>query len=156
MVGLEKPAMGPEDGQEAAGLLQKETDCPARGAVEDDCAHGRGGPRSRRRSDSGSCGQGREFIGPCHIRRIEAGILAYGCDMWLDNNPYEVGLGYGWMVDLEQKADFVGKEALKRIKTSEYGLCANCQEELLPKRLEAVPWAKHCVTCQEKKEQGLL
>ena len=47
-------------------------------------------------------------------------------------------------------------EALKRIKTSEYGLCANCQEELLPKRLEAVPWAKHCVTCQEKKEQGLL
>jgi len=47
-------------------------------------------------------------------------------------------------------------EALKRIKTSEYGLCANCQEEMLPKRLEAVPWAKHCVTCQEKKEQGLL
>jgi glycine cleavage system aminomethyltransferase T len=55
-------------------------------------------------------------IGPCHIRRIEAGILAYGCDMWLDNNPYEVGLGYGWMVDLEQEADFIGKEALKRIK----------------------------------------
>src|SRR5437667_180011 len=34
----------------------------------------------------------------------------------VDNNPYEVVLGYGWMVDLEQKADFVGKEALKRIK----------------------------------------
>ena len=56
-------------------------------------------------------------IGPCHIRRIEAGILAYGCDMWLDNNPYEVGLGYDWMVDLEQEADFVGKDALKEIKT---------------------------------------
>jgi len=55
-------------------------------------------------------------IGPCHIRRIEAGILAYGCDMWLDNNPYEVGLGYDWMVDLEQDADFIGKDALKRIK----------------------------------------
>jgi len=24
------------------------------------------------------------------------------------------------------------------------------------KRLEAVPWAKRCITCQEKKEQGLL
>jgi glycine cleavage system aminomethyltransferase T len=55
-------------------------------------------------------------IGPCHIRRIEAGILAYGADMWLDTNPYEVGMGYDWMVDLEQKADFIGKEALARIK----------------------------------------
>jgi aminomethyltransferase len=36
--------------------------------------------------------------------------------MWLDTNPYEVEMGYEWMVDLEQKADFVGKEALRRIK----------------------------------------
>jgi glycine cleavage system aminomethyltransferase T len=55
-------------------------------------------------------------IGPCHIRRIEGGILAYGADMWLDTNPYEVGMGYDWMVDLEQKASFIGKEALARIK----------------------------------------
>jgi aminomethyltransferase len=36
--------------------------------------------------------------------------------MGLDTNPYEVELGYEWMVDLEQEADFVGKEALGRIK----------------------------------------
>jgi glycine cleavage system aminomethyltransferase T len=36
--------------------------------------------------------------------------------MWLDTNPYEVDMGYEWMVDLEQEADFVGKEALRRIK----------------------------------------
>jgi glycine cleavage system aminomethyltransferase T len=36
--------------------------------------------------------------------------------MWLDTNPYEVDLGYEWMVDLDQEADFVGKEALRRIK----------------------------------------
>jgi aminomethyltransferase len=59
---------------------------------------------------------GLRVIGPCHIRRIEAGILAYGADMWLDNNPFEVGLGYSWMVDLDQEADFIGKGALKRIK----------------------------------------
>jgi DnaK suppressor protein len=47
-------------------------------------------------------------------------------------------------------------EALKRIRGEEYGTCANCQEEMQQKRLEAVPWAKHCITCQEKKEQGLL
>src|SRR3982074_3242937 len=46
--------------------------------------------------------------------------------------------------------------ALKRINSNEYGLCANCQEELQQKRLEAVPWAKHCIAFQEKMEQGLL
>jgi glycine cleavage system aminomethyltransferase T len=55
-------------------------------------------------------------IGPCHIRRIEAGILAYGADMWLDTNPFEVDMGYAWMVDLDQEADFVGKDALTRIR----------------------------------------
>ena len=46
--------------------------------------------------------------------------------------------------------------ALKRIQSNEFGLCANCQEEMQQKRLEAVPWAKHCINCQEKAEQGLL
>ncbi len=59
---------------------------------------------------------GLRVIGPCHIKRIEAGILALGCDMWFDTNPYEVDMGYEWMVDLEQEADFIGKAALKRIK----------------------------------------
>jgi glycine cleavage system aminomethyltransferase T len=61
---------------------------------------------------------GLEVIGPCHIRRIEGGILALGpgCDMWYDTNPYEVGMGYDWMVDLEQGSDFIGKEALAKVK----------------------------------------
>jgi DnaK suppressor protein len=46
--------------------------------------------------------------------------------------------------------------ALKRIQSEAYGVCANCQEEMQQKRLEAVPWAKHCIACQEKMEQGLL
>ena len=52
--------------------------------------------------------------GPSDIRRIEAGILNHGADMTLDNNPYEVGLGR--LVDLDKKGDFIGKEALSRIK----------------------------------------
>ncbi|HSA69366.1 MAG TPA: glycine cleavage T C-terminal barrel domain-containing protein [Burkholderiales bacterium] len=53
--------------------------------------------------------------GPSDIRRIEAGILNYGIDMTLDNNPYEVGLER--LVSLDKKADFVGREALKKIST---------------------------------------
>jgi aminomethyltransferase len=59
---------------------------------------------------------GLTVVGPSHIRRIEGGILAWGADMWLDTNPYEVGMGYDWMVDLEQGADFIGKQALAEIK----------------------------------------
>jgi glycine cleavage system aminomethyltransferase T len=54
-------------------------------------------------------------IGPCHIRRIEGGILAHGCDMTIDENPYEVGYGYKWMVELDQDQDFIGRDALREI-----------------------------------------
>ncbi len=53
-------------------------------------------------------------IAPSEIRRIEAGILNYSSDIVLDNNPYEVGLG--WTVDEDKKDDYLGKEALARIK----------------------------------------
>lgn len=51
---------------------------------------------------------------PSAIRRIEGGLLSYGADMNLDNNPYEMNLGR--LVDLDQEADFIGKAALKRIR----------------------------------------
>lgn len=59
---------------------------------------------------------GMKVIGPCHMRRIEAGILAHGCDITYRTNPFEVGMGYDWMVDLDQESDFIGKAALTRIK----------------------------------------
>lgn len=63
--------------------------------------------------------QGAEFnlrvIAPSHIRRLEAGILSYGQDMDIENNPYEVRLG--WQVDLT-KDNFIGKDALARIKAA--------------------------------------
>ncbi len=46
--------------------------------------------------------------------------------------------------------------ALKRIDNDDYGTCLNCEEEMQQKRLEAVPWAKHCINCQEKAEKGQL
>ncbi len=54
--------------------------------------------------------------GPSDIRRIEAGILNHGIDMTVDDNPYHVGLE--WMVNLDQSTDFIGKEALARVKTT--------------------------------------
>ncbi len=55
-------------------------------------------------------------IAPNHVRRIEAGILAHGCDISEQTNPFEVDMGYGWMVDLDQPDDFIGKSALRQIR----------------------------------------
>lgn len=46
-------------------------------------------------------------------------------------------------------------EALQRIRDGHYGQCITCGNDMNPKRLEAVPWARNCIPCQEKVEQGV-
>jgi len=46
--------------------------------------------------------------------------------------------------------------ALQRIREGTFGECVHCGNEINAKRLEAVPWTRYCIACQEKKEQGLL
>jgi DnaK suppressor protein len=40
-------------------------------------------------------------------------------------------------------------DALHRIDSGMYGTCLECEEPISPKRLNAVPWARYCVTCQD-------
>lgn len=44
------------------------------------------------------------------------------------------------------------EEALDRIEKNRYGKCLHCGEEISPKRLEVLPFARYCVPCQEKME----
>jgi DnaK suppressor protein len=46
--------------------------------------------------------------------------------------------------------------ALSRMRVGSFGECIACGDEINAKRLEAVPWTRHCIGCQEKLEQGLL
>ena len=48
------------------------------------------------------------------------------------------------------------QQALSRIEDRSYGHCLNCEHPIQPKRLEAVPWASHCIECQALLEKGLL
>src|SRR5216110_1993502 len=41
------------------------------------------------------------------------------------------------------------KGALARVADGSYGLCLHCDEDIKTKRLDAVPWTKYCITCQE-------
>jgi DnaK suppressor protein len=47
-------------------------------------------------------------------------------------------------------------EALERVDEGIYGTCVSCGRPMVEKRLTAVPWAPHCVDCQELAEKGLL
>jgi len=52
--------------------------------------------------------------GPSDIRRVEAGILGYGCDISLDTNPFEAGMER--LLDLDSEREFIGKKALLKIR----------------------------------------
>jgi DnaK suppressor protein len=54
--------------------------------------------------------------------------------------------------DMLQQVD----DAIVRIETRRYGVCVACEDEMNLKRLEAVPWARLCLPCQEKQESGQL
>jgi DnaK suppressor protein len=41
------------------------------------------------------------------------------------------------------------KGALVRVADGSYGVCMHCEEDIKSKRLDAVPWTKYCIKCQE-------
>lgn len=46
------------------------------------------------------------------------------------------------------------RSALRRIEDGSYGTCLHCEEEISPKRLNAVPWAAYCIQCQEQADRN--
>ena len=47
-------------------------------------------------------------------------------------------------------------EALERIDNGMYGMCTSCGQHIEPPRLAAIPWARHCISCQELQDRGEL
>src|SRR4030088_1636707 len=44
------------------------------------------------------------------------------------------------------------EKALERVREGTFGECIACEKEINAKRLDAVPWTRHCIECQEKLE----
>ena len=44
------------------------------------------------------------------------------------------------------------ERSLQSMSEGTYGVCALCEEPIAVKRLRAIPWAAHCVQCQEQLE----
>lgn len=71
------------------------------------------------------------------------------------NNSYNREFMFS-LSDTERQLLILVDEALARMDEGDFGACVHCSRPIGRKRLEAVPWARYCIDCQELKEKGLL
>lgn len=44
--------------------------------------------------------------------------------------------------------------AIAAIDSGEYGICEDCDAPISSRRLDAIPWARVCVKCQERRDRA--
>ena len=71
-------------------------------------------------------------------------------DMATDTYDREFSLG---LATSEQKIIFEVDDAMKRIEEGTYGICEDCDKLIAKRRLKAVPHARLCIKCQQKREK---
>lgn len=52
--------------------------------------------------------------------------------------------------NVNQALTYEVKDALLRLRKGTYGICEGCRTRVSPRRLQALPWARYCLSCQEK------
>lgn len=80
-------------------------------------------------------------------RRLEAAMDSG--DQALVDLEREMGISLQEMRNRERQ---MVDEALVSLAEGSYGMCAECGEEISEKRLEALPFARLCISCQSKRE----
>jgi RNA polymerase-binding transcription factor DksA len=104
---------------------------------------------------------GANFLASDNLKRTHrdasgelSGYSLHMADAGTDNFDREFALS---LVSSEQEALYEIEEALKRMEQNTYGLCEMCERPIRKERLEAVPFARLCITCQsgiEKTRRG--
>jgi len=79
-----------------------------------------------------------------------SGYTYHMADVATDTYDREFSLG---LASNERKLLYELDDAFKKIEEGEFGVCENCKSLIAKSRLKAVPQARLCVKCQEKKEK---
>jgi len=79
-----------------------------------------------------------------------SGYTYHMADVATDTYDREFSLG---LASNEQKALYELDDAFKRIEEGTFGICEECKCVMTKTRLKAVPYARLCVKCQEKRER---
>ncbi len=72
-------------------------------------------------------------------------------DLGTDNYDQEFTLG---LIENEQSTLELINEAISRMDTGTYGQCTGCGEMIARPRLQAIPYARYCIRCARKQEEG--
>ncbi|NOX97647.1 MAG: TraR/DksA family transcriptional regulator [Nitrospirae bacterium] len=87
-------------------------------------------------------------------RELSGDLSGYSfhlADMGTDNFDRELALN---LVSSEQKLLYEVNEALRRLEKGSFGCCEQCGKSIGRKRLQAIPYARLCIKCGERKEKG--
>ncbi|MFA5095724.1 MAG: TraR/DksA family transcriptional regulator [Candidatus Omnitrophota bacterium] len=79
-----------------------------------------------------------------------SGYTYHMADVATDNYDREFSLG---LASNDRKSLYELNDALKRIDDGTFGICEDCKRLITKVRLKAVPQARLCVKCQEKREK---
>ena len=80
-----------------------------------------------------------------------SGYSYHMADVATDNYDREFSMS---LASNERKFLYELDDALKKIEEGTFGVCEVCKELITKTRLRAVPYARQCVKCQEKKEKN--
>lgn len=72
-------------------------------------------------------------------------------DVGTENYDQEFTLG---LIENEQGTLDLINEALARIDRGKFGICVECDEPIARPRLQAIPYARHCIKCARLLENG--
>ena len=79
-----------------------------------------------------------------------SGYTYHMADVATDNYDREFSLG---IASNERKSIYELDDAIKKIEDGTFGICEDCKQLIAKTRLRAVPYARLCVKCQEKREK---
>jgi len=79
-----------------------------------------------------------------------SGYTYHMADVATDNYDREFSLG---LASGERKSLYELDDALKRIEEGSFGICDDCKGIITKIRLKAVPSARLCIKCQQKREK---
>lgn len=79
-----------------------------------------------------------------------SGYTYHMADVATDNYDREFSLG---LASNERRTLYELDDALKRIEDETFGFCDDCKGPIAKIRLKAVPFARLCIKCQEKREK---
>lgn len=79
-----------------------------------------------------------------------SGYTYHMADVATDNYDREFSLG---LASSERKSLYELDDALKRIEEGVFGICDDCKTSITKIRLKAVPSARLCIKCQQKREK---